>query len=422
VSAAEPIPPASLADHSAAAPKPPVLVVERVHARDEAGPRGKSRGGLSGLSLALGPGVHAILGSPEDGTIALSEIVSGARAPLRGRVLIDGREPSRSPEVRARVGSLGAAVEILEAASVEAAVELAMRARGQGGGSADSILAPLGLSPLRRRRPRSLSFVEVRAVELALALTTPAPLVIALFEPLVDVAVQPLAVVRDRIQDLASAGACVLLITSSPADAAALAERVHVLQRGLVVTPPGGEDSILAGRSPGAPAEIVVWVRAGARVGVRELAAALSARPEARAIAWEEHRGAGPGGSSVRVRGDNLEACSKVILDAALETGVVIDAMAPVTPGLAQVRAAANALFARRYANPATLAQKGPSAPAPTAPLRRADEAPAAPQAAPPEAAPPAANAPHSPVSDTTTTPHDAPPPAAEEPSRNPHG
>lgn len=391
-------------------PQAPVLVFERVHARDEAGRRGASRGGLSGLSLALGPGVHALLGAPEDGTIALIELVSGARSPLRGRVLVDGREPSWSPEIRARIGSLGAVVDIIEASSVGAGVELAMRARGQLSGSADSILAPLGLSALRQRRPRSLSFVEARAVELALALTTPAPLVIALFEPMVDVAVQPLATVRDRIRELASAGACVLLVTSSPADAAALADRVHVLQRGFVVTPPGGEDSISMGRSPGSPAEIVVWVRdpdAG-RPGIRELAAALSARPEARAISWEEHRGAGPGGSSIRVRGDSLEACSRVLLDAILETGVHVDAMAPVTPGLAQVRAAANALFARRYANPAMLGSS-------SAPLRRVAE-PKAPN--PSEKNPPAepAEPSNSTVSDTNTTESPKSNPAGKEP------
>lgn len=410
-----------------------LLVFERVHARDEAGPRGKSRGGLSGLSFALGAGAHAIVGAPEDGTIALSELVAGVRAPLRGNVLIAGREPSRTPAIRARIGSLNPVIEMPEAASVDAAVELAMRARGQAGASADSILAPLGLSSLRRRRPRSLSFVEARAVELALALTTPAPLVIALFEPLVDVAVQPLAVVRDRIRELASSGACVLLITSSPADAAALADRVHVLQRGFIMTPPGGEDSVLSGRSPGAPAEIVVWVRDpdGARPGVRELAAALSSRPEARSIAWEEHRGAGPGGSSIRVRGDSLEACSRVILDAALETGAQIDAMAPVTPGLAQVRAAANALFARRYANPAALAPSGlaKAAPKPAAPSAPAAEAPAAlpesPAESPVDAQPPAAESPapiNSTVSDPNTTESTDSPAARKEPSEDHHG
>jgi hypothetical protein len=164
--------------------------------------------------------------------------------------------------------------------------------------------------------------------------------------------------------------------------------------------------------------------------GVRELAAALSGRAEARAVAWEEHRGAGPGGSSIRVRGDSLEACSRVILDAALETGARIDAMAPVTPGLAQVRAAANALFARRYANPAALAPSGSAAP--TAPLRRASPSGAPPEppavvsnpadAAPPTKEPAPQDASNSVVSEPVITVNNDQPPGAKEPSEDPHG
>ena len=98
---------ASGASSSEGSPAPARVVVERVYARDDAGPEGRSRGTLAGCSLALSAGVHAVLGTPEDGTIALLEVITGARAPLRGRALVAGHDPSRSPQIRARVGSLG---------------------------------------------------------------------------------------------------------------------------------------------------------------------------------------------------------------------------------------------------------------------------------------------------------------------------
>jgi ABC-2 type transport system ATP-binding protein len=374
--------PAVAAPRSAA----PILACERVHARDDAGPKNRARGSLSGLDLALGPGVHAILGAPEDGSIALIEVISGARAPLRGRVTVGGREPSRSPLARARIGALGLGAELPEADTARAAIELAMRSRGELSPNAEAILAPLGLAALLARKTRSLRYVEVRAAELALALTTPAPLLVALYEPLVDVAVQPLAALRDRLRALAAAGACVVVVTASPADATSLADRVYVLQRGAITSDPLGEGGA-AIHAPGSIAELVVWVRDpdADQAGVRDLAAALSRRREVRAVTWEEHRGAGPGGSSLRVRSDDVDACSAAVLDAALETGAIIDAIAPVTPGLAEVRAAANALFARRYARPiAPLRPAPPGERVPGSSLIPVEAAPAS----PPEAAP----------------------------------
>lgn len=376
-----------------------IVECERVHASDDAGPKGKPRGSLAGLDLALDAGVHAIVGSPEDGSIALAEILSGSKAPSRGRVKVGGAEPSKSAACRARIGYLGPSADLPDEASVRASMELAMRARGERSPRADPLLEPLGLAPLLARRPASLRYVEARAVDLALAITTPAPTLVALYEPLVDVAVQQLAVVRDRIRDLGRAGACVVVITSSPSDAVSIADRVFVLQRGVVIPSALGDAAAGAITPPGSIAEIVVWARDPdvGHAGVRELAAALASRPEVRAVMWEEHRGAGPGGSSLRVRSDDIEACSAAILEASIETGAIIDAIAPVTPGLASVRAAANALYARRYARPAPPPRRDPPPETPMPPLPPLVPDASAPSGAPPEVAPPANEPPQSP-------------------------
>ena len=338
-------------------PSPPRLLLEAVHARDAAAPRGASRGSLTGVSLALGAGVFAVVGAPEDGTLVLSEVISGARAPLQGRVLVEGQSPARSPLLRARIGALAAEPALPDARTVEASVALSRRARGESTTRSGDVLDPFGLGHLARREPRSLSFAEARAVELALALSTPSPLLVVLHEPLSDVALNLLGLVRERIRELALGGACVVVTTSSPADARALGDRVLVLHKGLVL---GEADA--AEPMPGGEPALVAWVRpaddASERAPVRALARLLADRTEVRAVAWSEATGPYPRAAELRLSGADLDACALALTDAAVEAGVVIEAVAPASPGIVQVRAAAEALLTFRRA--AGLAQRPP--------------------------------------------------------------
>ncbi len=144
----------------------PIVVLDRVHARDAAGPRGRARGRLAGVSISLGKGTHAFLGAPEDGTIALLDVIGGVRAPQRGSVTVSGRDPARTAFLRARIGVLGPEAHLPPAPTVRDAVRLAMRARGESGDRFDAVIDPLGLSHLHGRDPRAISFAEERAVEL----------------------------------------------------------------------------------------------------------------------------------------------------------------------------------------------------------------------------------------------------------------
>jgi ABC-2 type transport system ATP-binding protein len=310
--------------------------------------------------------VHAVLGAPEDGTFALLDVLTGARAPQRGLVTVLGRDPWRAPFLRARIGVLPAEPRLPSAPTVRDAVRLAMRARGESGDGFDAIFDPLGLRPLHGRDPRSLSFAEERAVELALALSTPAPVLVALHEPLADVAVGRPALVAARLREIAAAGACVVVTTSSPADARALAERVLVLHRGLVAREAIGG----AGLTLPAPAELVVWVKSGARA----LAAALSSRPEVHAVAWEEppERTAWPGASAVRVRGPIVEACALAIAEAVAESGVDVEGIEQRAPGLGEVRAATEVIWQMARAR-SLVHQPSPAPPAEPPPANEAE-------------------------------------------------
>lgn len=350
----------------AASPRP-MLVLEQVHARDAAGPHGRARGSITELSMAIGQGIHVVLGAPEDGTLALLDVVTGVRPPLRGKVSINGSDPMETPSVRARLGALAAEPHLPPAPSVGASIRLALRARGEVGHRFDAVLDPLGLSALHARSVRKLSFAEARAVELALALTTPAPLVIALHEPLSDVAVPNLHLIQERLRELASARICVLCTTSSPADALALADRVHVLHRGFLVREVGGDGR---GLGYGGLAELIAWIAAPSAEAdrglhatsgeaARALAAAISRASGVRGVSWEEGR---PFASRVRVQGDSAEACADALIDAAAETGVTIEAITQGAPDLTEVRAMTDARMRGR-----TFPLRG--APLPMAPL-----------------------------------------------------
>lgn len=313
----------------------PVLVLDGVHAHDTAGPRGKPRGSLAGASLALGPGVHAILGAPEDGTLALQAVVSGARAPHRGQVTVAGRDPARTAFLRARLGVLSPEPGLPAARTVRDAVRIAMRARGETGDRFDAVLSPLGLGPLHGRDPRALSFAEERAVELALALSTPAPILIALHEPACEVAAAPSDLVASRLRDLGAAGACVVITTSSPADASRLGDRVLALHRGVIARE--------VGEGSARPIELTVWVERGAR----ELCAALAGRPEVHAVMWEAAAtsGAWPGATAVRVRAADATAGAVAVAEAVAASSAEVLGIERRAPDLGEVQRETEALW-----------------------------------------------------------------------------
>ncbi|WP_437970367.1 ABC transporter ATP-binding protein [Sorangium sp. So ce260] len=328
-------------------PGEPIAVLEGVRARDSAGEAGRPRGSLFGAGAALGPGVHAVLGAPEDGTLALAEVLAGRAAPLAGRVLVAGRDPFRSAATRARIGVLSIAPELPDGASVASSMSVALRARGAPASGAAALLEPLGVAPLLARRSASLSFAEARAIELSLALGVPQPLLLCLVEPFADVAVPSSAPVRERLRALAAGGACVVLITSSTVDASALADRIHVLDRGVFArTEPGDGERLTGAPSAAAPGagrseielHVLVHERAPDAPGVRALAAALARSPAVRAGAWEQ--GPVEASSMLRVRAADREAAALAILDAAALEDVTLIAISSPAPSLHDVRAA----------------------------------------------------------------------------------
>ncbi len=330
-----------------AAPLPVIVVLQSVTARDMAGPRRRSRGTLNGISLSLGTGVFAFVGAPEDGTFALVDVLTGARAPSRGRALVAGISPERSGTLRARMGVLSPEPVLPAARTVTEVVGSALQARGQTQARPLEVLEPLGLEYLAGRDPRSLSFAETRAVELAIALSTPSPVLVVLHEPLADVAINLLGIVRERIRLLATSGACVVITTSSPADARTLADDIFVLHRGAVAS-----ETVANGLLPGSVSPLLVaWVRPMEQTEglapIRLLARVLAAHPDISSVTWSDHPTVSQA-CELRLSGTDIDVCALALADAATEVGAVIEAITPASPSFTRVRAAAEAAEALR--------------------------------------------------------------------------
>lgn len=371
-----------------------LLLLARVHAKDEAGPKGRARGSLNGASFAAGAGTYAVLGAPDDGTLALFDVVSGARAPMRGAVFLGGRDPYRSAEVRRVIGALGPEPQLPPARWVEGSVRAALDARGDDR-SAREVLDVIGIGAFAPRALRSLRFAEERAVELALALTVRSPSLVVLFEPRADVAMPRAATLGERLASIASSGAVVLVITSSPSEARALADHVLVLHKGQIVRGTKSEGDLDgAGR-----AELIAWVRpspGGDRAVVRTFASAVGDGEGVHGVAWSDADPPSSGGTTVRVEAASIDAGAAALMRALAEVDVILDAYAPVSPGLGRVRAATEALIAQHVASRASAPVLAPvAAPAPVpipAPVFvPAPEIVPSPEVAPPpvEAAPP---------------------------------
>lgn len=172
---------------------------------------------LRRVDLSLDPGLHALLGGPEDEAAELVAICAGIVRPKKGTVRLNGQRPFQSPDTRRAIGALLDVEEPFEGSTVEASVSRALavhRCRE----SARDVLAPLGLESFLCRPPASLSALEVRSVALSIALGLEAPLLLVLHEPFAAGLVR--RDVEARLADHAARGTIVLSIMASVREAA----------------------------------------------------------------------------------------------------------------------------------------------------------------------------------------------------------
>lgn len=296
-----------------------MIALASVSARSGGGFR-RAASVLDNVSLAWEHGVLAVLGTPADGTTALLDVLAGAITPRRGRVDVGapGAPPPRVVHVRAEP-TLPEGMRVAEIAALEASLRGAARPLA----SATERLAALGGAHLETRAAATLSRAEARAVQLALALTSKAD-VLLLEEPLAVLEAPAPARVASLLRELAST-TCVVLTTSSVRDAASLGDRVLLLVQGKLREP-----------APGA-------LHVGPDGGTIELVLRSAERAEetATALAWSECvTKADAEGASVHVSGREFLAVSEAVMRAVATLGLDVEAIETRVLPLDALRAA----------------------------------------------------------------------------------
>jgi ABC-2 type transport system ATP-binding protein len=339
---------------------PPLVMLHRA-----VPPRARSFN-LPPLDFWLGPGLHALVGAPSDGTVAIAKLVGGIEPPARGEVIVAGRAPSRDPDLRARIG---VSLETPSLPTARRVGDLLQRVDAlRGGADATTALGQFGLLHWTDRKMDALSRRDMRTLELLIAVSTRDPVALALTEPGADTSSLDRQTLREALARAADAGACVIVATASMGDAVELCRTIHVLERGNIArwVPADEAGALSPGRS--------VALRIEADLP-RLLVATLADDPAVAGIDWDQqdHR------SSLTVRGNDLDRLALAVARAASTSGASVRSIAPLAPGLDEVRAAVSGLALAAY----HAAYRSYGAP-PAAPPGPSPYLPADPSAGPP--------------------------------------
>jgi molybdate transport system ATP-binding protein len=202
------------------------------------------------LTLDVAVGTLALAGPSGAGKTTVLRAVAGllraqrARIELGDEVWADSAQRLHVPPERRSVGLVFQEYALFPHLSAERNVAFGARGR------VDSLLAAFGIAHLAHARPGELSGGERQRVALARALARE-PRVLLLDEPLGALDTHTRATVRGDLRDrLRKAGLPTLLVTHDFADAAALADRVAVLDGGRVVQIGTPAELVAAPRSP----------------------------------------------------------------------------------------------------------------------------------------------------------------------------
>ena len=281
---------------------------------------------LSGVEWRAGPGMHVLLADADAGAPLMVELVSGLRRPRRGRVLVTGADPTRSPRTRRHIVSLLGRETLIDAPSVQESLELELAIRGARLDAA-AVLSEWGLGRLKAFKVSELEPAQCRALALTAALSLPDPVLVALVEPFADNAGLSRERIRQRLLSLAQ-NTCVLCATAVPRDAVELGGSTYLIRSGRLehVTLPIAEP--LAGLF----GYLIVSCERP-----RDLVEALAGQPEVLGLEWREHAG-----GRVLVWGPSAELLALAVVRTARASNSGLRSIVPARASLELVRAAQN--------------------------------------------------------------------------------
>lgn len=184
-----------------------------------------------GVTFTHERGALAIVGAPSDGAGAILELAAGLAKSSRGRI---GRPADEA------IAHVPLEPMIVEGLRVRELLSLAAEVRGESDRAAERLRA-FDLESLAERETRTLSIAEARSVLICEALTSTKTKLVSIEEPLARVMPSVSMASRRMIREHPGA---VLVSTSSPEDARALAETFAIVRGGRLVAVCGALDPL----------------------------------------------------------------------------------------------------------------------------------------------------------------------------------
>ena len=196
---------------------------------------------LRAIDLELDAGeIMVLLGPNGAGKSVCLEMIAGFHRPTSGRILIHGREVTGLPPERRRVGLVFQNFGLFPHFTVAGNVSLGLHARRRVGRAqatrgVGELLAQFGIAHLSDRYPQDLSPGEKQRVALARGLAAQ-PDLFLFDEPFSALDARTRDALRDELKTfLRQSGAPAIFVSHDQTDAALLADRVAVMNRGEIL-------------------------------------------------------------------------------------------------------------------------------------------------------------------------------------------
>lgn len=189
---------------------------------------------LDGVTLDIGAGeCVGLLGPNGAGKTTFLSLVEGLRMPTAGRVELFGGDP-RTPSSRTRLGTTPQATALPEALKVGEVIDF-VAAHFPAPGSRSALVEEFGLAEFLGKQCGSLSGGQQRRVAVALAFVGDPDLVL-LDEPTTGLDIDGRRMLWEAIRSRHRAGAAVVVTSHHLEEIEQLAERVIVIDHGVVRT------------------------------------------------------------------------------------------------------------------------------------------------------------------------------------------
>jgi iron(III) transport system ATP-binding protein len=194
---------------------------------------------LNGVSLSVSAGEFVcFLGPSGCGKTTLLRIIAGLERQNAGSVMMSGRDVSTLPPSRRNYGivfqSYALFPNLTVARNVAYGLETRNVARGEIQRRVDELLALVGLAAHRHKYPAQLSGGEQQRIALARALA-PSPALLLLDEPLSALDARVRQSLRHEMRALQRRlGVTTIMVTHDQEEALAMADRIVVMNQGVV--------------------------------------------------------------------------------------------------------------------------------------------------------------------------------------------